>query len=151
MQLEQNGGDLMEIKKTKKGWEYDGIVFTDEQSALLTKEATENGQATKSATPIAKDFKLVYDGERGRSFGKFIEKVLKSQNKSIVQLASELNVSRQTLFAWMNSDSVPTRKNLETIIAITQCRMDDIKLALQDNFERQKVELFEGLQEVKRA
>ena len=138
----------MEIKKTNKGWEYDGIIFTDERSALLTKEATEGGQLSKvGPIPKAKNFKLVYDGERERSFGKFIEKILKAQDKSIIQLASDLDVSRQTLFAWMNGDSVPTRKNLETIIAVTNCRVSDIAAALRDNFAMQQTKLFEGLKE----
>ena len=142
----------MEIKKTDNGWEYDGIIFKDERSALLTKEATEGGQSSKvGSLPEAKGFKLVYDGERQRSFGKFVEKILKAQNKSIVQLASDFDVSRQTLFAWMNGDSVPTRKNLEIIIDVTQCRINDVKLALRDNFKMQKVKLFEGLEEARRA
>jgi len=95
----------MDIKKTSRGWEYDGIVFTDKRSALLTKKASEHAPASKrSSIPKAKDFQLVYDSNDDVSFGQFIEKVLKRDDTSLVDLAAALDVTRQTPFNWMKGD-----------------------------------------------
>lgn len=118
----------MEIRKIQEGWEYNHIVFNDEMSAQIIKEATEKV-------------------DRNRSFGRFIERILKDQNKCIGNLASDINVSRQTLFLWMNGESVPSRKKIETIIRVTKCPINEIKMALKDNFEMQKLKLFKGLKD----
>ncbi len=135
----------MEIKKTNKGWEYDGILFKDKRSALLTKKASEGVKSAKKKS-TSKDAKLLYDGTRNLSFGKFIEGVLKAQDKSIVQLAADFGVSKQTLFSWMNGDSIPTLRHLETILDVTQCPVRKIRAALHDNFKMQEIRLFENLQ-----
>jgi ribosome-binding protein aMBF1 (putative translation factor) len=135
----------MEIKKTNKGWEYDGILFKDKRSALLTKKASEGVKSAKKKS-TSKDAKLLYDGTRNLSFGKFIEEVLKAQDKSIVQLAADIGVSKQTLFSWMNGDSIPTLRHLETILDVTQCPVRKIRAALHDNFKMQEIRLFENLQ-----
>lgn len=136
----------MEIKKTDKGWEYDGIVFKDKRSALLTKKANEDVKTVpKKAAQKSKDVKLLYDGGRNLSFGKFIEEVLKAQDKSIVRLAADLQVSKQTLFSWMNGDSIPTLRHLETILDVTKYSIPKIRAALQDNFKIQEQKLFENL------
>ncbi len=135
----------MEIKKTNKGWEYDGILFKDKRSALLTKKASEGVKSAKKKS-TSKDAELLYDGTRNLSFGKFIEEVLKAQDKSIVQLAADIGVSKQTLFSWMNGDSIPTLRHLETILDVTQCPVRKIRAALHDNFKMQEIRLFESLQ-----
>lgn len=151
MKLAKNGWGFMEIKKTKNGWEYDEISFTDEHSAMLAKRESETEMTKKIRVPKSKNFKLVYDSENKKSFGVFIEKILRSQNKSVVEMSAEFKVSRQTLFSWMNGESVPTRNNLAVVLNVTGCHLEEIKLALRDNFERHKVALFEGLSESRRA
>jgi DNA-binding XRE family transcriptional regulator len=71
-----------------------------------TKKASEGVKSAKKKS-TSKDAKLLYNGTRNLSFGKFIEEVLKAQDKSIVQLAADIGVSKQTLFSWMNGDSIP--------------------------------------------
>ncbi len=136
----------MEIKKTKTGWEYDGIVFVDEISAKAVKEATEQGQAIPGTTP-GTEIKLVYDGSKPTSFGLFVTQYLKAKDSSIVKLAKDIGVSKQAVFDWMNAKSVPSRKHVESILAATRCSPQTLKAALDDNFEMQKVKLFEGLKE----
>ena len=148
MQSGKSGGAFMEIKKTSRGWEYDSIVFTDKRSALLTKKASEAAPTSKrSSVPKAKDLQLVYDSNDDVSFGLFIEKVLKRDDISLVDLAAALGVSRQTLFNWMNGDSIPTRRNLESIMAVTCCSLNEVKVALRDNFAMQQQKLFKGLKQ----
>lgn len=139
----------MEIKKTAKGWEYDGIIFADKRSAILTKKANESASSAfnKSSIPKSGDFYLVYDSADEVSFGQFIEKISNKLNMSLVDLAAAFGVSRQTLFNWMNGNSIPTRKNLESIIQVTRCSLNEIKLALRDNFAIQQKKLFEGLKQ----
>jgi DNA-binding transcriptional regulator YiaG len=131
----------MEIKKTEKGWEYGGILFKDERSAQLSKQADEAASGTYAgaeALPTAENFQLVYDGSQGKSFGKFIEKVLKEKDISISRLAKELSVSRPTLYAWMSGASIPTELNLDKIYVFTKATPEEIFTALADNFEGQK-------------
>lgn len=133
----------MEIKKVAKGWEYDGILFKDERSAHLTKEATESALPTKAkSVPQSQDFKLKYDGTKGSSFGRFIEQVMTKQDKGIVHLARDLSVSRQTLFDWMNAESVPTIKHLMQLARVTGCSKGELKLAIADNLENQKQKVY---------
>ncbi|WP_141736404.1 helix-turn-helix domain-containing protein [Oligoflexus tunisiensis] len=130
----------MEIKKTEKGWEYGGVLFKDERSAQLSKQADEaaSGTAKAETLPPTENFQLVYDGSQGKSFGKFIDKVLKEKNISISKLAKELGVSRPTLYAWMSGASIPTELNLDKIYVFTKATPDEIFNALADNFEGQK-------------
>lgn len=134
----------MEIKKTAAGWEYDGIVFVDERSARATKEADEKGLPVLENDPNA-EIRLVYDDEKGLSFGLFVTQYLKRTDDSIVSLAKNIGVSRQALFDWMNARSIPSRKHVAAILKITGCSPDTLKLALHDNFEMQKTRLFENL------
>lgn len=141
----------MEIRKTQKGWEYDGILFKDKRSALLAREATENEKSSRIPATDKNDFTLVFDGEHALSFGIFIEDVLRVQDKSIVKLAAEIGVSKQALFDWMNAKSLPSRKNLESIIFVTQRPAKELHLALRDNFKMQEKKLFNGLFDIKEA
>ncbi len=136
----------MEIKKTKAGWEYDGIVFVDETSAQAAKEATEQGQAVPATSP-GTEIKLVYDGSKPTSFGLFVTQYLRTNDGSIVKMAKDIGVSKQALFDWMNAKSVPSRKHVEAILATTGCSPKTLKDALEDNFEMQKIKLFEDLKE----
>lgn len=134
----------MEIKKTAKGWEYDGVVFTDEMSAEAARSATleSAGHEIESEKLEAR---LIYDNERPTSFGLFVTAHLKQSGCSIARLATDLGVSRQTIFDWINAKSIPTRKNVEAILALTSCSPETLRQALHDNFETQKAKLFENL------
>ncbi len=136
----------MEIKKTTRGWEYNGVIFADEKSAQnAQKTGTVSPKRKPYSIPNPEKFKLVYDGDKRQSFGLFIEQVLKIQGKGILQLAKELEVSRQALFSWMNGESVPTRKNIENLLAVTECPVEALKVALADNFRRMEEKAFEGI------
>jgi DNA-binding phage protein len=136
----------MEIKKTAAGWEYDGIVFVDERSAIAAKEANEKAHTVPANDPNA-EIRLVYDSDKGTTFGNFVIKFLKQTNGSIVRLAKDIGVSRQALFDWMNAKSIPSRKHVQAILIATGCTQDELKNALHDNFEMQKIKLFEDLKE----
>lgn len=135
----------MEIKKTAKGWEYDGVVFVDERSALGVKESTEKAASTSYLPQQNQAIEVIYDGSQPTSFGLFITKFLKTSDLGMVKLAKEIGVSRQALFDWMNSKSIPSRKHVEAIIKVTRCRPGELREALQDNFEMQKTKLFENI------
>lgn len=136
----------MEIKKTSRGWEYNGVIFADEKSAQnAQKSGTASLKRKPYSIPNPEKFNLVYDGDQRKSFGVFIEQVLKIQDKGILHLAKELKVSRQALFSWMNGESVPTRKNIESLLAVTECPVEALKVALADNFRRMEEKAFEGV------
>lgn len=137
----------MEIKKTKKGWEYAGIVFADEDSARRVQEATDKDDSLPANFPKNPQFELKYDGERPTSFGSFVTDHLRRNNKTIVALADEIGVSRQTLFNWMAGISLPTSKHAASIVAIMGCTALQLIEALEDNFQYPKIKMLEELKQ----
>lgn len=138
----------MEIKKTKNGWEYAGIVFTDEESARRVQEASEKDNSLPANFPKSPQFELKYDGERPTSFGSFVTDYLKKNDKTIVAFAEEIGVSRQTLFNWMSGISLPTGKHAAIIKEVMNCTALQLIEALEDNFQYPKLKM---LEELKRA
>jgi DNA-binding XRE family transcriptional regulator len=138
----------MEVKKTARGWEYGGVVFTDERSAQLTKQAEDEAKALgikPEPLPKPEEFKLVYDGTEGKSFGIFIERILKEQDTSIAQLSKAIGVSRTTLYSWMSAESLPNTTTLKAILEVTKAEPETVWYALKDNLERHRIEYRERI------
>ncbi len=139
----------MEIKKTDKGWEYNGIVFSDEKSAIETKALEESSSSDAESIFVGSEgAKLVveYEEEEQETFGKFIGSILKNQRMNLRQLALELAVSEQTIYAWMRGMSIPTSKNLGKLMEIAKCDTVSIITALNFNFENSKKKLASELE-----
>ncbi len=138
----------MEIKKTDKGWEFQGIVFSDEKSALETKAFEESSSSeTKSIFAGSEGAKFVveYNEKEQETFGKFIGFILKIRRISLRQLAVEMSVTEQTIYAWMRGISIPTLKHLVKLKGIANCDTSDIINALSFNFENSKKKLASDL------
>lgn len=147
-----NGKFFMEIKKDKRGWLYNGNIFTTEEDAHRAKKADEDPEAEAFWSKL--DYKvpenaqpeLAYDGIRSAtSFGTFVTKFVSENSMSIVRLAKEIGVSKQSVFDWMNGKSIPSTNHALKLIQVTGCSTDMLMQALSDNFQKQKEQYLQRL------
>lgn len=151
MKLAECGENIMEIKKTDKGWEYHGIIFSDEKSARKTKEFEENSHDEAISIFVGSEdskFQIEYEEKEQETFGKFIALILKHQMISLKQLAMQMAVSEQSIYAWMRGETIPTAKNLSQLMEIAKCKPESIVNALSFNFENSKRKLESELREL---
>lgn len=140
----------MEIKRTTSGWLYNGNIFADLQSAEAAQIADRRDDPLWASldlhAPIEAKPELVYDGlNQGTSFGTFVTLYLRANDSSIVALAKKIEVSKQTMFDWMNARSIPSANHAKRIVAVMGCSISTLEKALQDNFQRTKDSYFEKL------
>ena len=129
----------MEIKKTPKGWEYDGLLFTTKKDALECKASTEKDNTLPEDLKMGSGkVKIIYDSEHHTSFGYFVSQIIiNSKGKlTIKSLAEKIGVSKQTFFSWVNGDSLPSAANTEKIRKITRSTKEDIYKALLTNRDK---------------
>lgn len=140
----------MENQKTDKGWEYNGNVFEDEYSALSALKADQTPNPIWDnldlEVPTDAALEILYDGqERATSFGTFVTGYLQEHGGSIVALAKKIEVSKQTIFDWMNAKSIPSGNHALRILDVMDCTPAILEEALQDNFQKTKESYFEKL------
>jgi transcriptional regulator with XRE-family HTH domain len=138
----------MDVKKTEKGWEYQGIVFSEEKSAFETKALEESSSDEAESIFVGSEgakFVVEYDEKAQETFGKFIGSILKNNRMSLRQIAKEMSVSEQTIYTWMRGLSIPTPKHLVKLKEIAKCDTADIIAALNFNFENSKKKLASDL------
>ena len=128
----------MEIKKTKHGWEYDGVVFTKKSDAIEAKKATEqNKDLPISLQDQTKKTTMIYDSEKHTSFGFFVASYIQKTKgkKTILALSNEIGVSKQTFFKWINGECLPSHKHVKNIKKVMKCSDEVLFAALITNLQ----------------
>jgi transcriptional regulator with XRE-family HTH domain len=136
----------MEIKKTPKGFEVDGITFDTRDVA---ERYVKSIQTQEKADTAWLDERIDYKfdpNEKSSSFKLFIEKIARAHSLNITQIAERIGVKRQTLYNWMDGKVMPDKGNLDKIRRIFNVSQEEITLATLDNFTKAYPEYIQVIQ-----
>ena len=126
----------MGIKKTNKGWEYEGIVFVDEASAKRALKADLEGNDDFLETQGNKKLEVIYDSMSHRtSFGDFISAYLLENHYTITALAKKCGASKQTFHNWINGTSMPNKQNFIQLQEVFKVSSRELQAALKTNLK----------------
>jgi transcriptional regulator with XRE-family HTH domain len=124
----------MEIKKTGKGYEVDGITF--DRRDLAERYVASKGTLEKADTAwLDEKIERVFDpGKSNPSFRIFIEGLAGQHDLTLGQVAEKVGVTRQTLYNWMDARVIPDPASIEKICRGFAVSRDEVTMATIDNF-----------------
>jgi transcriptional regulator with XRE-family HTH domain len=141
MKLEEHGENTMEIKKTAKGFEVDGISF---DTIDVAERYCESLQTKEKGDTAWLDEKIDYAFDpamNNPSFKNFVENIAQANSHNLKQIASKIGVTRQTLYNWMDGKVIPDPASIDKICKAFNVSKKDVTLATIDNFANAYPEL----------
>lgn len=132
MRLTESFMDIKEVK-SKSGktlYEVDGISFAARE---LAEEHVNSEEGHKYDVTGEPEYIIDDDDATAPSFKRFIASVIFKKQMSLLALAKSLEVSRQTLYSWIEGSTMPERKHVERVARVLGVSEKAVWQALRDN------------------
>lgn len=132
---------IVEIKKTGKGFEVDGISF---DTIDVAEKYLESLQTKEKGDTAWLDEKIDYAFDpamNNPSFKIFVEKIAQAHSHNLKQIAGKIGVTRQTLYNWMDGKVIPDPASIDKICKAFNVSKKDVTMATIDNFANAYPEL----------
>lgn len=127
----------IDIKKIdNENWEYNGIAFDSLEAAEAVKKADGLAKWEPAIALSLNDMKVEYSGDSANSFEQFIESYLVEKDLSLSDVCQKLNITRPTLYSWMNGNSMPQEKHIALIVKNLDVTHEQVVLSLVSNSQK---------------
>ena len=121
-----------EIIENHDSFEYAGEYFRTLEAAHAAIDADLNDDGEEVIPPVL-DGKNSYSISNRKRFGEFVDDFCQGKKWSIAEFSDHLDVSRPTIYGWMDGSSVPSTKHFRKICQQTGLTKHELNYLLEEN------------------
>lgn len=125
-------------------------VVTTPGMPMVESESSEKRIAQPQLSHLLSGDQLSYfsEDEEPSPFSNFLRQILKQDTVEITYLARELGVAENTIYRWLNGNSVPRATHLKKLLAIFPQHYNNLAYAIEQTFPGTAEALSPGVREV---